>query len=160
MVYGLIYQFPKHEDFLLVVCTVFQIPRTISTLNFMNEFNEILDVVSSEGKEIILLGDLSCDLLKHPGKFTPSVTKCFKSLLQMWNFSVCVNNRIRVSDISSSLIDIIATTVPGNIARSWNVPVGISDRDLVYCVRKLNCSKGSPSIKTFRNFSRYDHKIF
>ena len=127
---------------------------------FMNEFNEVLDVVSSEEKKIIILGNFNCDLLKHPGKFTPSVTKCFKALLQMWNFSVCVDKPTRASDISSSLIDIIATTGSDNIASTGNVPVGISDRYLVYCVRKLNCGKGSPSINTFRNFPRYNPEIF
>ena len=37
---------------------------------------------------------------------------------------------------------------------------GLSDHELVYCVRKINCKKFPAQTKLFRNYAKYNNEAF
>ena len=66
----------------------------------------------------------------------------------------------RVTETSSSLIDLVLTNGPSNVCESNVLPVGLTDHGLVYIVRKLNRPKLQPRIVTFRSFRRFNLNNF
>lgn len=61
---------------------------------------------------------------------------------------------------SSTLLDLIATNCPSVISSCGVLSSGLSDHDMIYCVRKLHCKKLPSEIKTFRNYAKYEHNKF
>ena len=125
---------------------------------FMSTFDGMLDLAVEEGREVIITGDFNCDFL--PKRATTSYCKQFKSILRTQYFSQIINMATRVTKRSSTLLDLIATNFPQNICRSGVVSAGLSDHEMVYCVRKINWKKSPEQIRTVRNYAKYDATKF
>ena len=82
--------------------------------------------------------------------------KKLRALLRIFNFTQLISQPTRVTEGSRTLLDIMASTSPQNISSSGVISAGLSDHDMVFCVRKLNCKKGVPQLKYFRNYANYD----
>ena len=83
-----------------------------------------------DSKEVILLGDLNVDYLK------PRDNKDIKALFLQNGFTQIISEPTRVTEESKSLIDVIATTNPGNIARFDVIAKSLSDHDLIRLYKK------------------------
>ena len=68
------------------------------------------------------------------------------------------------SQRSASLLDIVVTNTPKNFSCTGVISTGLSDHELVYCVRKINCKKFPAQTKLFRNYAitliKYNNKAF
>ena len=116
----------------------------------MCKFDDILDIVGIRGQEIIVLGDFNCTF--NDKKDYNSECKHLKSIFKMHNLTQFIKTPTRVTNESSTLLDLLASNNPQNISRSGVVTSGLSDHDMIYCVRKLNWRRAPPKIKTFRNY--------
>ena len=61
----------------------------------------------------------------------------------------------RITEHSKTLIDVIQSTHPRTIATVEVIPAGLSDHDMIGCVRKLNHHKFPSKLIKCRNYSRY-----
>ena len=105
--------------------------------------------VLNDGKETIILGDMNVNYLDN------NDNKQFKSILRLYSYTQLVNKPTRVSEHSSTLIDLIATNNPSNISKVDIFPLSPSDHDMVGCIRKINNCKYLPRVIKCRNYVNY-----
>ncbi|CAB3991987.1 Hypothetical predicted protein [Paramuricea clavata] len=149
---------PKSHGFLV---GVFYRPPDSSDYHdceFMPKFDAMLDLAIEQGREVIITGDFNCDFL--PVKATTSYCKQLKSILRVQYFSQLINAATRITKSSNTLLDLIATNFPQNISRSGVVCTGLSDHEMVYCIRKINWKRSPERIRTVRNYAKYDAAKF
>ena len=83
-----------------IVVTVYRPPDT--SPEFFIQLQNLLKNIDNENKEIYILGDLNCDLIK-PNPDNP--TKKLLSLVEIYQSSQLIDTATRISMHSSTLID-------------------------------------------------------
>ena len=89
----------------------------------------------AENKELILLGDINCDVAKSPPE---SHTIRFQSINTLYNMAQLIEEPTRVARTSATIIDLILTNVPEIIPHSGVIPVGISDHSVILYMQFTN----------------------
>ena len=79
-------------------------------------------------------------------------------MIRLQGFEQLVKSPTRVTQDSSTLIDVILTNNEQAIASTDVAPLNMSDHDLIGCVRKVNHQKYQYRTITCRNYSNYDPK--
>ena len=94
-----------------------------------------LQRAAAKGKEVIVTGDLNCDLL---AKQTSPLKECkqLKVMLKTENLSQFITKPTRITKHSKTLLDVIITNSPANIRDSGVLSLSLSDHVMVYCIRK------------------------
>lgn len=87
-------------------------------------------------------------------------SKQLKDILRSMHFVQRIVKPSRMTQNSSTLIDINASMHPQNIPLSGVIPLGLSDHNMVGCVRKINSLKLQSRTATCRNYSTYNAEIF
>ena len=121
---------------------------------FVAKFQDILEMATVQGKEVIFMGDLNCNLLAKES--IPAECKQLKFLFRDFNFAQLIKNPTRITVDSKTLLDVIATNCQSNVNMSGSASASLSDHDLVFCVRKLNCRKAAAQTRIFRSYANYD----
>ncbi|CAB4005080.1 Hypothetical predicted protein [Paramuricea clavata] len=132
-------QHKKLKSFLLCVCyRPPDSPVSCFTNNFMDNYIKALTF----GKDIIIAGDLNCDLLK-----TAQEAKVLNDFCHCLNLTQLIDKSTRVTSRSSTLIDVMMT----------------SNKDLIAeigCSLKLKLIKPHPICITARSYKHYDRNQF
>nr|CAI5852316.1 unnamed protein product [Callosobruchus analis] len=111
----------------------------------------------SRSKEIILMGDLNVDLMRHNSK-----TELLEDMLDAFSLSQLVKKPTRVTKTSASLLDIICVT-------NFDLSVGAvthidmhetTDHQLVCVELKTTIPKVAERYKIFRDFSSFNLEMF
>ena len=71
-------------------------------------------------------------------------------------FKQLIKKSTRITEQSSTLIDLLFSNQPSKISSSCVVSTSLSDHDMIACTRKLNSQKFAPKTITSRNFARYN----
>ena len=141
---------PKSKPFL--VCSAYRPPdnsRYLDT-NFVQKFNNMLDNISSENKETIMIGDFNCDY-KVPRDHID-----MKALVKLQGYSQLINDYTRITKNSRTCIDLCYTTNKSNIADTLIHNNSLSDHCMIGIIRKMNCKRyAAKSIKA-RDYSKYN----
>lgn len=114
-------------------------PQTTSDYvvrDFMPILENCIQRAAAKGKEVIVTGDLNCDLL--PSKTILKGCKQLKMLFKSENLSQLITQPTRITKHSKTLLDVMITNNPVNIRNSWVLVLSFSDHEMVYCIRKLN----------------------
>ena len=140
----------------LLLCSMYRPPdsSTYTNPNFASALTDMLNVVNDQLMETILMGDLNINYLKrddHHG---------LKHIFNVQSLKQIVKKPTRVSNESSTMIDLIFTNNESTIAHVDVLPLCLSDHDCVGCVRKINHQKFPPRQITCRNYSRYNPNDF
>ena len=81
----------------------------------------------------------------------------FLVIYELFSFKQLIEEPTRVTLVTATVIDHVATTCPRNIIKSGVLGVSLSDHYMVYCIRKFNgaVEKGHKNIKTnkMKNFN-------
>ena len=144
---------PHSRPFL--VATIYRPPN--STHDFFESFEKFVKMIDYENKEIYILGDLNCDMLKAE---PDSATNKIKSLYELYQLSQLIKEATRVTMTTSSLIDHIVTNTPEKISDSGVIHTGISDHSLVFAIRKIAVTKNRENIVETRNTKNSDDQKF
>jgi hypothetical protein len=107
------------------------------------------------GKDILVVGDLNCNLLK-----TTQEAEALRDMCCSLNLVQLIDKPTRVTLQSSSLIDVIMTSSESLIVKSGVVEVNISDHFLVSCELNLKKPKLKPTYINARSFKDYDRNQF
>ena len=143
------------------VATVYRPPSASSA--FFDYFEKLIKVINNENKEMYIIGDLKCDVLKR-GKDSNTPTKKIKFLYELYQLSQLIDKQTRITMTTSSLIDHIVTNTPEKIFDSGAIHTGVSDHSLVFAIRKISVVKKrehSVEIRNLKNFSekKLVHKV-
>ena len=137
----------------LILCTVYRPPNTSMaciealTCNFV----ELLHL----GYDIIILGDLNCDLTNDT---TPS--RIISDFCDTLNLVQLVNEPTRITEFTQTVIDLVMTTNTNLIDSCSVLTSSISDHSLIEVVMKLRKPRIKPTYITTRSYSSYDKKSF
>ena len=144
------------------------------------KLEQVLQYLENEDKEIILLGDINCDLLQkerplhnrqdplvsddsNPGT-TYSENSLAKKVLELYNaygLKQLINQPTRETLNTSTLIDHIAISDHRNIVESGVLSIALSDHYMIYCVRKFRGAlKGQHKKITTRQMKHFDETKF
>ena len=74
-------------------------------------------------------------------------------------FKQILNTSTRVTDQTSSLIDLIFVNNNQNISYKTVIPTGLSDHDLIACARKVNNVKYESETIRYRDYKNYDVNV-
>ena len=141
-----------------IVASVYRPPNDCSELFFAN-FESLVKDVDNEDKEIHILGDLNCNMLKAISDYP---TKNLKQVFETYQLCQTINEPTRITSSTSTLIDHHVTNSEENVVKSGVIHLGISDHSLIYAIRKINYvyKVTSNHINEFRNMKRFDEKLF
>ena len=136
----------KSKSFL--ISSIYKPPEGSKYLlkDFDESFDKMLSNVTSTKMEVILMGDCNVNFIKGANKCN------FKSTLSLYGFEQLVKRATRITNESSTLIDIIATNKPSVLKSTDVIPTSLSDHDMVGCVRKLNHINFAPKVIKCRDF--------
>lgn len=125
-----------------------------STIDWITKIeNNIERAVSSNQREVILLGDFNINLL-HDNSSTRSWIRTINSL----NFQQLINNPTRITAVSETLIDHMYSNVPENITETKVPHFAVSDHYPICFTRKTNSSY--PSGPVHKSINYRDTKYF
>jgi hypothetical protein len=115
--------------------------------------------LDSEEKEMIILGDLNCNM--QSSSRADSNTGKLKLLMELYQLLQVINQPTRITDFSETLIDVIISNEPERLETYGVYHLGISDHSLVYaCPKVSSCQKQQPKMVTTRQFKNFDPDKF
>ena len=121
-----------------------------SKIEMFHPFEEFLKQADIDNKQLIITGDLNCNLLEQERN------TCTAKLLDIFNIYILkqhIQSSTRITPRSQSLIDVIITAIDDNkTIDSGVVDLGTSDHNLVYLCRKVSIPKEMPKIIFSRQF--------
>ena len=110
----------------------------------------------SEGKQVILCGDLNCDLLRPD---LPQV-RSMLSLINNVDMHQCVREPTRITHSSSTLIDIVLVSDPSLVKECFSHDCIVSDHNFVVVKMQVRRAKVKPKLITFRRWNGIDFASF
>ena len=119
----------------------------------------LLGKLDAENVEFYLLGDLNCNVrapvFDHP-------TRVLTGITDLCGLHQLINEPTRITEKTSTTIDLIFANEPDKIVCSGVSHVGISDHSLIYAFCKLSASKHTKGHTTisYRNFNHFDADSF
>ena len=126
-------------------------------MSLFNEYDVFLQKCESENKELIVIGDINCDVMKSP---PDAHTQQLNFLSSLYQLDQLINKPARETKKSSTLIDLVLTNMKENTSTSGVIHLGMSDHSLVYAVRKFVISKPKPTVREVRDFKRFNAECF
>ena len=122
-----------------------------SNTNLLDDFETFLHKCDLANEELIIMGDLNCDVSKFPPE---SNTRKLQFLSLLYQLDQLISEPTRVTGTSATLTDLFFTNNPENIIQSGVVHIGMSNHSLMYmyAVRKFTLPKSRESAKIARNF--------
>ena len=146
---------PHSKPFL--VTTVYRPPSALS--EFFDHFEKLIKAVDNENKEMYILGDLNCNMLKTNND-SNIPTKKIKSLYELNQLTQLIDEAARITPTTTSLIDHIVTNMPEKISDSGVIHTGISDHSLVFAIRKISIVTKQENTLEIRNMKNFDEGKF
>ena len=122
---------PHNKSFLVSTCW-YRAPNSQSAL--FDEYEAFLRNSDIENREVIIMGDLNCDILKSPCE------------------SLIIDEPTRINGTSATLIDLILTNKEENISKSGVIHLGLSDHSMIFAIRKHCIPKSREKVKHVRNY--------
>ena len=125
---------------------------------FFTSLEAIIAKLDSSGNEIILMGDLNCNLLaSNPN----SNTRILNYIAELFQLHQLLKEPTRITESSRTLIDVIYTNNIKHIVDSGIIHLGISDHSLVYVIRKISVpTKFKHRYITYRSFRKFNSSSF
>ena len=144
---------PKSKPFLIT--TVYRPPR--SNANFLDELENYLHTLDKQDKELILTGDLNCDLCLP---VLQSQSRQPLDILELFQMKQVIADATRITSNTLSLLDIIPTNRPDKVKESGVFHLGISNHSLVYVCLNISLPRNKPKMVEIRNLKNYNVNCF
>ncbi|CAB3986869.1 Hypothetical predicted protein [Paramuricea clavata] len=139
----------------LFVCTWYRPPK--SNLSLFNDCDVFFQKCKSENKELIIIGDINCNVMKT----SPDAhTRQLNFLCSLYQLDQLINKPTRETNTLATLIDLVLTNAKENIWTSGVIDLGMSDHSLIYVVRKFTLPKLKPNVKEVRDYKHFNAEYF
>ena len=140
----------------LLVATWYRPPD--SRVDVFNLFEDLVGKLDATGNEYYLVGDFNCNMISE---IPDNDTRLLTNIADVYGLHQLISEPTRLTENSSTLLDVIFTNCPQNIVCSGVLHVGISDHSLVYVYRKLSNQVGSGhTTVTYRRYCNFNHSNF
>jgi hypothetical protein len=142
-----------------IVINWYRTPK--SHMNLFNSFSNVLQIVENEGKDIVVIGDINCNLLAD--EFC-CYTRKMIDVCESFNLTQLITKPTRVTEKSKSLLDHIYVSDHNSVKNSGVIYSGVSDHDIVFvsCGKiKINTNHANHhKYKVGRNYTNLDDESF
>ena len=128
-----------------------------SPISHFSEFEKMIGLMDAENLEYFLLGDLNIDCLSTNN--SPNRDK-ITEIFDIYGLEQMINEPTRITDKSSTLIDLCITNSPANVVNSGVLHLSISDHSLVYMIRKAQYKRNGSRIVEFRSLKNFSRENF
>ncbi|XP_048585452.1 uncharacterized protein LOC125568087 [Nematostella vectensis] len=129
-----------------------------SPSDFISACGNVAENMYAKRKEVMFVGDFNMDMNTDTNSRGPHPA------LTGFCDQFCLTNTIvhptSVTSSTKSLLDVVLVSHPDRCAKSGNLHLGISDRDLVYAVRKQKLPKPTARIVEYRSMKALDKDAF
>ena len=135
---------------------IYRVPQ-YSTIEFIQNLDDVLSILSPKYDNIYCGGDFNMDLLNISATYYNK----FMSLLESFSLIQAVNEPTRVGPTSATLLDLFICSDHINVLNcSVKDLPNLSDHSLVSCV--ISCKVDGPSelFYTYRNFKHFNREHF
>ena len=142
----------KSKPFLL--CNIYRPPN--STVQWNSIFEDCMENVLKEEKELYLMGDFNRDLLNV------QIKNAWTDYMEPFGLTQLLSEATRVTNDTRTLIDHIYSNCPENV-NSLNIPnVGLSDHFPIFLTRKMHVQPPKTNHYTisYRSFKNFDEAAF
>ena len=139
---------PKMKPFLIT--SIYCPPN--SKVDFMDNLENYFNELDKQNSELIISGDLNCDL--SISDLQPQ-SRRLMDIFQLFQLKQLIVEPTRITDDTETLLDIIATNRPDKVKDSGVIHLGISDHSLVYLYLKVSVPRDKPKIVDSRNLKYY-----
>ena len=109
-----------------------------------------LSDVLKESKEAIMLGDFN---VSYKNLYENTELKTTRTLN---GFKQLIKKPTRITQTSSTLIDLIVTNRPLTISKTDVIASSLSNHDMIACIREVNSQKFAPKTIKCRNYANYE----
>ncbi|CAB4045042.1 Hypothetical predicted protein, partial [Paramuricea clavata] len=138
----------------IVLCVAYR-PPDCPVSCFVDDFMDNYSYALILKKDIFVVGDLNCNLLKS-GPESDALNELCSGL----NLFQLIKEPTKVTLQSSSLIDVILTSNTSLVVESGVEETHISDHFLVYSILNLKLPKKLPDYMVIRSFKNYSSEAF
>ena len=145
----------QHKKMKSILLCIAYIPPDCQVSCFVDNFMDNYSYVLTLGKDIFVVGDINCNLLKSGPE-----SDALNELCSILNLFQLIKKPTGVTLQSSSLIDVILTCNASVVMESGVEETHISDHFLVYSILKLKLPKKSPDYMVIRSFKNYSSEGF
>ena len=133
-------------------------PPSVSASIWKDRLFKQLDCASSQCGDVLLLGDLNCNLLN------PDANGCegrhLIEICDIYNMDSLIDKATRVSQSSQTLIDIILTNNKTRFLSSGVLEPHLSDHSLVYVIKRTSAPPLRSRKILCRSFKNYNRDEF
>ena len=133
------------------------IGHQIRKFELLDSIEVLFQNLDNEQKELIIVGDLNCDLLQRN---LSNHTRPFSDIVNLFQLTQLIDHPTRITDKTASLLDVAIVNSPEKISHSGVLHVGISDHSLIYICRKISFSFNNLRCVESRNFKNYVQRDF
>ena len=123
----------------ILLCATYKLPECPRT-SFTEDFSDNYMKALSFGEDVFILGDLNCNVLKNCPE-----GNALNDLCATLNLKPLVTSPTRVTEHSSSLIDVILASNIALVIDTKVMETHISDHFLIYSVLNLKSPKTPPN---------------
>ena len=138
----------------MLIAIVYRTPD--SSKYFQKDFNACLNSMltkaTEECKETMIIGDAIVNFLTEKDNKELKSIHCDRGV---FGLKKIITKPTRISETTETLLDVILTNNPSNIAKHDVISTSIGDHDMPGCVRKINNSSFRPRIITCRDYKNY-----
>ena len=136
----------------IIICTVYRpLDTTLTCLE-----DDLTATLIYADKPMYIMGDLNCNLLNAECTETRSLT----SFCESFNLSQLIASPTRVTDSSSSLIDVILTSQAKQVIKAGVIDCLISDHDIIFTDLLLKACRPKVTYVKTRSFKNYNPDAF
>ena len=118
--------------------------------NFVETLSNKLETVQNENKETIITGDINCDYANRESH------RDVKSCLSMNGFKQLIKKPTRITENTSTIMDVLLTNSPENVVRTDVITANFNDHEMIGAIRKKCQHKYHPKTIRSRNFRNYN----
>ena len=130
-----------------------------TNISVFDSVNSVLEKVECENKDVLLIGDVNCDLLTN----NPSCyTKKMNEVSESFQMKQVIKEATRITETSETLIDHIYTNFPEKISHSGVIHTGLSDHCYVYTImgKEINTDPNDHKYSINRSYKYFDEVSF
>ena len=132
--------------------------------NFFTNLQDVVEKAWMKTDNIVLLGDLHCNLLRviECSSYSDLQTKTINLLhiFDFFNMQNMIKEATRITPSTETLIHVIATNKTEFVWTTGVLPLGITDHSLVYATLRLKRKRPPPTVITVRNFKQFNSENF
>ena len=147
---------PKTKS--LFIFTIYKAPDQLLE-SLTEELDTALSCISSEA-EVILLGDFNVNFLATKNDASRALKRKLLSFTSMYNLEQLIDKPTRITENSSTLIDLLFANNNHRIVASGVLHVNLSDHSLIYCVVKAGVRRTPGRVIEYRSFKTYSKQSF